>query len=399
MATNPVITNPTKNGTPMRGAVTIPIDSIHYFYSGVSIAAFITESGVYQGTCTPDTEFPELTCLTISDNLGRVIKPTFPNTLYVNPSTFVSLISSDGIVELIEFTWGRVTINETLAVLKAQIVGDEVIVCELPNGKTMYASPDFAQYASNQVTIDGNVIPCLSVVLRTNTLTDYLLWMPFADANIAVPTKTLSIEVNGTTYPLTPTSIASIANVKTQITELLDSLSVRYGVVTGRYYQTDLNGEDTLFSLIITACDATIGDFTITISGGADTSTSFTGLTSSLESPSFTGNVYQAYGTVTDADILDTDFATGVVIAGTTVTFSSPIAVTDARGISEAIHGAIFTRGRVANYASFKIAMAYADTKKSVISAIIGGANVVPDSLKLNFDSGTVVTINFSLLS
>lgn len=391
-AANPVLTNPTRNGFPLTGSVTLPMDSIHYWYTTAGGTTFHTDNGVFQTSATSfDTGAIALNCRTITRKGGSVFTPAYSGTTYFTANQFLYFESVGGETSKVVFTWGEVTLNpETISTIVSQF--SSLIAGATATG-FVYANPEHAQIYSSGVFVNGTLIPTTSNPTIIDTIPKtYTLFSAYVDPIKATVDTIRSIDINGVTYTASPEiDLNSTSLVKAFIEDSLDAYGASYGTVSVDYTVCAVNGDKSVLSVTISECDIPVGRLKITIDGTTVTNIAFAaGETSGITVPS--SNNYRCFNAFTDPVIATADTITGITVGGVGVVFAS--AVTVAAGfdsaLSKQIKMALASAGGTCSDVVAYVKPAEANTRKTSVEILILGCNVVVNSFQLDVDAGTL---------
>lgn len=396
-AANPVLTNPTRNGYPLVGAVTLPMESIHYWYTTAGGSTFHTDNGVFQTSAISfDTGAISLNCRTITRKGGSVFTPAYSGTTYFTANQFLYFESVGGETSKVVFTWGEVTLNA---------VGISTIVSQFTSlivGKTatgfVYANPEHAQiYASGVFVNNTLIMTTAAATIVDTTPKTYTLFSAYVDPVKATADTMLSIEINGVTYTASPKIDLNSPNlVKAFIEDSLDAYGAAYGTVSVDYIVCAVNGNKSVLSVTISECDTPVTRFKITIDGTTPATINFAaGESSGITVPS--GLNYRCFNAFTDPVVATADTITGITIGGSGVVFAA--AVTVAAGfesaLSKQIKMALASAGGTCSDVVSYVNPAQANTRKTSVEILILGCNVVVNSFQLDVDSGTLTSPAF----
>ena len=391
-AANPVLTNPTRNGFPLTGSVTLPMDSIHYWYTTAGGTTFHTDNGVFQTSATSfDTGAIALNCRTITRKGGSVFAPAYSGTTYFTANQFLYFESVEGRTSKVVFTWGEVTLNpETISTIVSQF--SSLIAGATATG-FVYANPEHAQIYASGVFVNGILIPTTSNPTIIDTIPKtYTLFSAYVDPIKATVDTIRSIDINGVTYTASPQiDLNSTSLVKDFIVDSLDAYGAAYGTVSVDYTVCAVNGNKSVLSVTISECDTPVGRLKITIDGTTVTNIAFAaGETSGITVPS--SNNYRCFNAFTDPVIATADTITGITVGGVGVVFAS--AVTVAAGfdsaLSKQIKMALASAGGTCSDVVAYVNPAQANTHKTSVEILILGCNVVVNSFQLDVDAGTL---------
>ena len=396
-AANPVLTNPTKNGFPLIGTVTLPMESIHYWYTTAGGTTFHTDNGVFQTSATSfDTGAIALTCRTITRRGGSVFTPAYSGTTYFTANQFLYFESVGGETSKVVFTWGEVTLN---AVAISTIVEQftSLIVGATTDG-FVYANPVHAQIYASGVFVDNSLIITTSAATIINTTPKtYTLFYAYADPIKATADTFQSITINGVTYPADPEIDLNSPNlVKTFIEDSLHAYGAAYGTVSVDYTVCAVNGNKSVLSVTISECDTPVTRLRITIDGTTPASPSFAvGETSGITVPS--GLNYRCFNAFTDPVVATADTITGITVGGVGVVFASAVNVTTSfeAALSKQIKMALASAGGTCSDVVSYVNPAQANTRKTSVEVLILGCDVVVNSFQLNVDAGTLTSPAF----
>lgn len=395
-ASNPVLKNPnpTRNGFPLTGEVTLPMESIHYWYTTGGGTTFHTDNGVFQTSATSfDTGAIALNCRTITRKGGSVFTPAYSGTTYFTANQLLYFESVGGKTSKVVFNWGEVTLTpetKTISTIVSQF--SSLIVGATATG-FVYANPEHAQIYASGVFVNGTLIPTTSAAKLINTTPKtYTLFSAYVDPVKATADTIRSIDINGVTYTASPEiDLNSTSLVKAFIEDSLDAYGAAYGTVSVDYTVCAVNGNKSVLSVTISECDTPVSRLKITIDGTTVTSIAFAaGETSGITVPS--SNNYRCFNAFADPVVATADTITGITVGGVGVVFAS--AVTVAAGfesaLSKQIKMALASAGGTCSDVVAYVNPAQANTRKTSVEILILGCNVVVNSFQLNVDAGTL---------
>ena len=401
---NPVLTNPTKNGFPIAGQVEIPLASILYWFQTASGTTFYTESGVYQTSDTSFvTGFPQIACASITRKNGSVFKPTYQGYTFFNPESVVGAFVKDGYVTKIVFTWGEVTIKGyTFVQYKTDFAIISAIEGELTAGGTLFASTSYAQTLTARAIIMGGVVYPTTATPTIQDLTKktYSTFFVYTDPVLATQDSFYAIKIKGVSYLADPLiALSDTASVQSFITDRLKKQLANYSTVSVGYTPASANNKPAVLSITIADCDTLIEAFSIDIdAGGSIAGSSFVVLnTSSVIVPHSTN--YEEFGIYTDPAIGTPSTIVGITVDGATaITFPSAIDLTFANtdAIQNAIKAALSDNGYYVEDVQFKNQLASTNGKKATVRVIALGANVLMDRVDIEINGTTPASLNFT---
>lgn len=392
-ASNPVLKNPnpTRNGFPLTVGVTLPMESIHYWYTTAGGSTFHTDNGVFQTSATSfDTGAIALNCRTVTRKGGGVFAPAYSGTTYFTANQLLYFESVGGRTSKVVFNWGEVTLTpETISTIVSQFTS--LIIGRTSTG-FVYANPEHAQIYASGVFVNGTLIPTTSAATIIDTTPKtYTLFSAYVDPIKATVDTIRSIDINGVTYTASPDDLNSTSLVKAFIEDSLDAYGAAYGTVSVDYTVCAVNGNKSVLSVTISECDTPVNRLKITIDGTTTLSISFAeGETSGITVPS--SNNYRCFNAFTDPVIATADTITGITVGGVGVVFAS--AVTVAAGfesaLSKQIKMALASAGGTCSDVVAYVNPAQANTRKTSVEILILGCNVVVNSFQLDVDAGTL---------
>lgn len=391
-AANPFLTNPTRNGFPLTGSVTLPMESIHYWYTTAGGSTFHTDNGVFQTSAISfDTGAIALNCRTITRKGGSVFTPAYSGTTYFTANQFLYFESVGGETSNVVFTWGEVTLNGVaISTVVSQFTS--LIIGRTSTG-FVYANPEHAQIYKEGIFVNGSLIQTTAAASIVDTTPKtYTLFSAYVDPVKATVDTIRSIDINGVTYTASPEiDLNSTSLVKAFIEDSLDAYGASYGTVSVDYTVCAVNGNKSVLSVTISECDTALGRIRILIDGTTPQDISFAvGESSGITVPS--SNNYRCFNAFTDPVIATADTITGITVGGVGVVFASAVTVADGfdSALSKQIKMALASAGGTCSDVVAYVNPAKANTRKTSVEILILGCNVVVNSFQLDVDAGTL---------
>ncbi len=391
-AANPFLTNPTRNGFPLTGTVTVPMESIHYWYTTGGGTTFHTDNGVFQTSATSfDTGAIALNCRTITRKGGSVFTPAYSGTTYFTANQLLYFESVEGRTSKVVFAWGEVTLNGVaISTVVSQFTS--LIIGRTSTG-FVYANPEHAQIYKKGIFVNGSLIQTTAAASIVDTTPKtYTLFSAYVDPVKATVDELSSIDIYGVRYTATPSiDLNDTTSVKSFIEDSLDSYGAAYGTVSVNYTICAVNGNKSVLSVTVSECDTALGRIIILIDGTTPQNISFAvGESSGITVPS--SNNYRCFNAFADPVIATADTITGITVGGVGVVFASAVtvAVNFESALAKQIKMALASAGGACSDVVSYVNPAQANTRKTSVEILILGCNVVVNSFQLDVDAGTL---------
>lgn len=405
---NPRFANGTKNGDPLNGTVTLPLDSILYWFKSSGGSTFYTKSGVFQTSGTSfSTGFAEISAKTIVRNSGQPFKPAYNGATYFNSGCLIAILTNkDGtLADRLVFDWGDITLstNNTLSTIRTALGLTTYIVAQLNVGGFIYANPAYSEIVDNR-TASGVIFnngfwgTTDTPEIMDYTPKTYSIFWAYNDPVKVIADKFVSITVNGTEFkPETPISLTLLEDVATYIRDAFDDAQIQYGTVSVDYKLTAVNNNNSVISITVSDCELIVQKLNILIDGGTDAHSVFAEIVPSVTV--YGGQSYRCFHSYNDLDTASADRIVGLTLNGNARTFTGvELIPSNALAIQNSISALIAAEGAACEAVQFKVNQAQANGRATSFSIIILGSSITVNSVELDIDNGTPATANFSMI-